>query len=110
MEEKKVEIIILTDDELKPSVPVCARLGPWNSDSTFGYSSVSIVAVEKAAETLEHPALTVARSRLKCKPERDQAVHRITRDIRPRFDREHRCRLTDFSAGNCCWNRGFKAR
>lgn len=74
MAEKKVEVIILTDDDLKllenrfgPSV---RQMGPWNSDGTFGYSSVSIVAVEKAAETLQHPALTVALSRLKCKPER----------------------------------------
>jgi hypothetical protein len=35
-------------------------MGPWNSDGTFGYSSVSVIAVEKAAEGLEDPNLTNA--------------------------------------------------
>jgi hypothetical protein len=52
------------------SDPVFARWVRGISDGTFGYSSVSIVAVEKAAETLQNPDLAVALSRIKCKPER----------------------------------------
>ena len=40
-------------------------MGPWNSDGVFGYASVPIVAVEKAAETLENPNLLVALPRLR---------------------------------------------
>jgi hypothetical protein len=35
-------------------------MGPWNSDGIFGYASVSIVAVEKAAEALANPDLLAA--------------------------------------------------
>jgi hypothetical protein len=69
-----MEAIILTDDELKllekrfgPSV---RHMGPWNSDGTFGYSSVPIVAVEKAAEALQNPNLVVALPGLKGTPGR----------------------------------------
>jgi len=44
-----MEAIVLTDDELK----------------RFGYGSVPIVAVEKAAETLENPNLPAALPRLR---------------------------------------------
>ena len=46
-------------------------MGPWNSDGIFGYSSVPIAAVEKAAERLENPDLMVALSRLKHTSERN---------------------------------------
>jgi hypothetical protein len=71
-----MEAILLTDDELKLLEkrfgPRVRQMGPWNSDGTFGYSSISIAAVEKAAETLQNPDLAVALSRLKCKPERSK--------------------------------------
>lgn len=74
VEEKITEAIFLTDDELKLLEkrfgPRVRQMGPWNSDGTFGYSSVSIVSVEKAAETLRNPDLVMALSLLKCKPER----------------------------------------
>ena len=74
VKEKIREAILLTDDELKLLErrfgPRVRQMGPWNSDGTFGYSSVSIVAVQKAAETLQNPDLAVALSRIKCKPER----------------------------------------
>jgi hypothetical protein len=44
-------------------------MGPWNSDGTFGYSSISVIALEKAAEELEDPNLTTALSCLKEAPE-----------------------------------------
>jgi len=69
-----METIILTDDELRvlerrfgPSV---RQMGPWTSDGTLGYSSVPIVAVEKAAEALQNPGLMVALPRLKRTPGR----------------------------------------
>jgi hypothetical protein len=64
-----MEAIILTDDELKRLEirfgPVVRQMGPWNSDGIFGYASVPIVAVEKAAETLANPNLLTALPRLR---------------------------------------------
>src|SRR5271166_6666761 len=68
-----MEAIVLTDDELKVIEkrfgPEVRQMGPWNSDGTFGYSSVSVIAVEKAAEEFEDPKLTTALSGLKQTPE-----------------------------------------
>ena len=68
-----MEAIVLTDDELQRLEtrfgPVVRQMGPWNSDGVFGYASVPIVAVERAAETLENPNLLVALPRLRT-PER----------------------------------------
>ena len=67
--ENKMEAIVLTDDELQRLGtrfgPVVRQMGPWNSDGVFGYASVPIVAVEKAAETLDNPNLLVALPRLR---------------------------------------------
>jgi hypothetical protein len=64
-----MEAIILTDDELKRLEtrfgPVVRQMGPWNSDGVFGYASVPLVAVEKAAATLANPNLTTALPRLR---------------------------------------------
>ena len=66
-----MEDIVLTDDELKRLETrfgsVVRQLGPWNSDGIFGYASVPIVAVEKAAEALENPTLLLALSRLRAR-------------------------------------------
>jgi len=66
-----MEAIVLTDDELKRLEtrfgPVVRQMGPWNSDGIFGYESVSMVAVEKAAEGLDNPNLQAALSRLRTK-------------------------------------------
>ena len=59
-----MEAIFLTDDELKRLEmrfgPVVRQMGPWNSDGIFGYASVPIVVVERAAEALDNPNLLVA--------------------------------------------------
>jgi hypothetical protein len=64
-----MEAIGLTDDELKRLErrfgPVVRQMGPWNSDGIFGYESVPIVAVEKAAESIENPNLQIALPRLR---------------------------------------------
>jgi len=64
-----MEAIVLTDDELQRLEtrfgPVVRQMGPWNSDGVFGYASVPIVAVKKAAETLDNPNLQVAVPRLR---------------------------------------------
>jgi len=58
-ERNQMEAIYLTDDELKRLEarfgPLVRQMGPWNSDGVFGYASVPIVAVEKAAGTLANP-------------------------------------------------------
>jgi len=63
-----MEAILLTDEELKRLEtrfgPVVRLMGPWNSDGVFGYASVPVAAVEKAAETLGNPHLLVALPRL----------------------------------------------
>jgi hypothetical protein len=63
-----MKAIVLSDDELKLLEKRFGRevrhMGSWNSDGTFGHSSVPVVAVQKAAEALENPDLTMALSRL----------------------------------------------
>jgi hypothetical protein len=49
-------------------------MGSWNSDGTFGHSVVPVVVVEKAAEALVNPDLTMALSRLMQTPERTKPV------------------------------------
>jgi hypothetical protein len=64
-----MEAIFLTGHELKRLEtrfgPVVPQMGPWNSDGVFGYASVSIVAVEKAAEAFANPVLLAALPRLR---------------------------------------------
>lgn len=39
-------------------------MGQWNSDGTFGYSWLPMEVVEKAAESMDDPAIRIALSRL----------------------------------------------
>jgi len=61
--------IVIPEDELQRLErrfgPDVRRMGPWNSDGVFGYSSVSLGAVERAAEAVGRPGLPEAVSRLK---------------------------------------------
>jgi len=79
-----MEAIVLTDDELKRLErrfgPVVRQMGPWNSDGVFGYASVPIVAVKKAAETLENPSPLVALPRLRT-PERTKTFIELLEDF-----------------------------
>lgn len=79
-----MEAIVLTDDELKRLETrfgaVVRQMGPWNSDGVFGYASVPIVAVEKAAESLEDPDLLVALPRLRT-PERTKTLIELLEDF-----------------------------
>ena len=63
-----MKAIVVSDDELKLLEkrfgPEVRHMGSWNSDGTFGHSSIPVVAVEKAAEALEDPDLTIALSSL----------------------------------------------
>lgn len=79
-----MEAIDLTDDELKRLEkrfgPTVRQMGPWNSDGVFGYASVPIVAVEKAAEALKCPNLMVALPRLHT-PERTETFMELLDDF-----------------------------
>jgi hypothetical protein len=79
-----MEAIVLTDDELQRLEtrfgPTVRQMGAWNSDGVFGYASVPIVAVEKAAETLEDPNLLVALPRLRA-PGRTKTFIQLLEDF-----------------------------
>ena len=81
-----MEAIFLTDDELKRLEtrfgPVVRQMGPWNSDGTFGYASVPVVAVQKAAETLANPDLLTALPRLRT-PEGTTTFVELLEDFGP---------------------------
>jgi len=68
-----MKAILIPDDDLKLLEkrfgPGVRRMGSWNSDGVFGYSSVPIFAVERAAESLDDPTVTQALDRLKEAPE-----------------------------------------
>jgi len=79
-----MESIVLTDDELKRLEtrfgPVVRQMGPWNSDGVFGYASVPVVTVEKAAEALGNPNLLGALPRLRT-PGRTKAFIDLLEDF-----------------------------
>ena len=72
-----MKALVLIDDELKRLEkrfgPGVRQMGPWSSDGTFGYATVSITAIKRAAEELDKPNLTIAVSGLKDQPEPTKA-------------------------------------
>ncbi len=78
-----MEAIFLTDDELKRLETrfgsVVRQMGTWNSDGVFGYASIPLVAVQKAAETLANPNLLTALPRLRT-PERTKTFIELLED------------------------------
>ena len=71
-----METIILPDEELRRLEgrfgAKVRQMGPWVSDGTFGYLSVPVATLEKAAELLNAPALTDTLSCIKNSPEPEQ--------------------------------------
>jgi hypothetical protein len=63
-----MKFIVIPEDDLKRLErrfgPDVRRMGPWNSDGVFGYTSISLGAVESAAEAVGAPGLPEAVSRL----------------------------------------------
>jgi len=60
--------IVIPEDELKRLErrfgPDVRRMGSWNSDGVFGYTCISLGAVERAAEAVGAPGLPEAVLRL----------------------------------------------
>ncbi len=69
--------IFLTDDELKILEkrfgPGVRKMGPWNTDGTFGYSCVSMAVVKKAAESIGDQDLIGTLTRLNNVSDRSKA-------------------------------------
>jgi len=84
-------------------------MGPWNSDGTFGHSNVPIVAVERAAEALENPDLTMALSRLLRKPERARPFIELLETFGPalieRIVAAYREHSLEWATGTCLASR-----
>jgi hypothetical protein len=63
-----MKIIVIAEDDLRRLErrfgPDVRRMGPWNSDGVFGYSSIALGIVERAAEAVNQPGLPEALSRL----------------------------------------------
>jgi hypothetical protein len=63
-----MKIIVIPEDDLRRLErrfgPDVRRMGPWNSDGVFGYTSISLGMVERAAEGVNQPGLPEALSRL----------------------------------------------
>src|SRR5271157_2281406 len=72
-----MEEIVVTEDDLrrleKRFGSAVRLMGSWNSDGTFGYASVPLSAVRKAAKNLVSPDLIATLSRPKHMPERTTA-------------------------------------
>ena len=51
-----MKAIVIPEDDLKRIErrfgPDVRRMGPWNSDGVFGYTSISLGTIESAAEAL----------------------------------------------------------
>jgi hypothetical protein len=69
-----MEEIVVTEDDLKRLEkrfrPEVRLMGSWNSDGTFGYASVPLSAVRRAAENLVNPDVIAALTRPRHTPER----------------------------------------
>ena len=65
--------IVVPDEDLKRLEkrfgPAVRYMGPWNSDGIFGYCSVPLAAVEKAADTLNDPPVSESLQQLKQTPD-----------------------------------------
>jgi len=72
-----MEEIVLTEDDLrrleKRFGPAVRLMGAWNTDGTFGYASIPLCVVRKAADDLANPELILVLSRLEHMPERTTA-------------------------------------
>ena len=79
--------IVLPDEDLKRLEKRFGsgvrQMGWWNSDGVFGYSSVPIAAVEKAAGALDDPTVTKVLSRLKETPERTKPFVELLESFGP---------------------------
>ena len=79
--------IIVPDDDLKRLErrfgPGVRRMGSWNSDGVFSYSSIPIVAVEEAAESMNDPTVVEAVFRLKQAPERTKPFIELVHSFGP---------------------------
>ena len=64
-----MKTIVIPEDDLKRIErrygPDVRRMGPWNSDGVFGYTSISLGTVERVAGDIGQPGLPEAVSRLK---------------------------------------------
>jgi hypothetical protein len=85
----KPQGIDLPDDDLcrleKRFGPNVRSMGFWNSDGTFGYSNIPLIAVEKAAETLGDQALDDALSRLREMTDRTTLFVELLESFGPRL-------------------------
>ena len=72
-----MEEIVVTEDDLrrleKRFGSAVRLMGSWNSDGTFGYASVPLSAIRRAAEDLVNPDVIRALSRFQQTPERTTA-------------------------------------
>lgn len=79
--------IIIPDDELKRLEkrfgPCVRQMGSSTSDGIFSYSSVPIVAIEEAAESLNDPIVAEAVFRLKQAPERTKPFIELVQSFGP---------------------------
>lgn len=82
-----MKAIVIPDDDLKLLEkrfgPGVRRMGSWNSDGVFSYSSVPIAAVERAAESLDDPTIAEAFLRLKETPERTRPFIELLQSFGP---------------------------
>lgn len=82
-----MKAIVIPDDDLKILEkrlgPGVRRMGSWNSDGVFSYSSVPLTAVERAAESLDDPTVSEACSRLKEAPERTRKFIELLQSFGP---------------------------
>jgi len=78
------EIVVAEDDARrleKRFGPEVRLMGAWSSDGTFGYASVPLSAVWKAAHELVNPELIMALSRLARMPARTTSFLEILNTI-----------------------------
>lgn len=109
-----MESIILTDDELKTLEkrfgPNVRNMGPRISDGTFGYSSVPMAVIEKAAEAMQNPNVMSALALLMDAPERTKSFIQLLgtfgQSLIERIVGVYRERALEAIAGDLCSRTG----
>ena len=98
-----MEEIVVTEDDLrrleKRFGSAVRLMGSWNSDGTFGYASVPLSAVRRAAEDLVNPDVIATLSRPTTHAGAHHRVPRIVAYLRLPLDRGDRCSVSGMLPG-----------
>jgi hypothetical protein len=82
--QNMLEVVIPEDDMKRLETrfgPRVRRIGAWNSDGVFSYTTIPVAVLEQAAETLGDATLIGSVARLKASVSQTQALVKLLEDF-----------------------------